>query len=86
MKGGRHRLDAVGYSLLLGGALGNVLDRVLRGQVVDFLDFHWRHAHWPAFNLADVAITSGAVLLILKGLSQGKVVDSKSIENYNHSQ
>ncbi len=81
-----NRLEAVGYSLILGGALGNVADRVLRGQVVDFLDFHWLHAHWPAFNLADVAITSGAVLLIVKGLNQSKTVDAKSIENYNHSQ
>jgi len=79
------RPEAAGYSLILGGALGNVLDRVLRGQVVDFLDFHWRHAHWPAFNLADVAITSGAFLLVVKGLTQGKAMDSKANENYNHS-
>ena len=58
------RLEAMGYSLILGGALGNVADRVLRGQVVDF-DFHWRLAHWPAFNLADVAITIGALCLFL---------------------
>ncbi|WP_319793045.1 signal peptidase II [Klebsiella pneumoniae] len=61
----RPRLEAMGYSLILGGALGNVADRVLRGQVVDFLDFHWRLAHWPAFNLADVAITIGALCLFL---------------------
>jgi len=59
------RLEAMGYSLILGGALGNVADRVLRGQVVDFLDFHWRLAHWPAFNLVDVAITIGALCLFL---------------------
>lgn len=62
------RLEASGYCLILGGALGNVADRVLRGQVVDFLDFHWRLAHWPAFNLADVAITSGAALLVAQML------------------
>ncbi|HPW05327.1 MAG TPA: signal peptidase II, partial [Dokdonella sp.] len=61
----RPRLEAMGYSLILGGALGNVADRVLRGQVVDFLDFHWRLAHWPAFNLADVTISAGAVCLLL---------------------
>ena len=61
----RPRLEAAGYSLILGGALGNVADRVLRGQVVDFLDFHWRLAHWPAFNLADVTISAGAVCLLL---------------------
>jgi signal peptidase II len=53
----------MGYSLILGGALGNVVDRVLRGSVVDFLDFHWQLVHWPAFNLADVAITIGALCL-----------------------
>ncbi len=58
------RLEASGYCLILGGALGNVADRVLRGQVVDFLDFHWRLAHWPAFNLADVAITMGVAFLL----------------------
>ncbi|MFO8108770.1 signal peptidase II, partial [Pseudomonas aeruginosa] len=61
----RPRLEAVGYSLILGGALGNVVDRVLRGSVVDFLDFHWQLVHWPAFNLADVAITIGALCLFL---------------------
>ena len=80
------RLEAMGYSLILGGALGNVADRVLRGQVVDFLDFHWRLAHWPAFNLADVAITSGAALLIMQMLTQGKAVDTGANGNYNHSQ
>lgn len=59
------RLEALGYSLILGGALGNVVDRLLRGQVVDFLDFHWNLAHWPAFNFADVTIFSGAALLIV---------------------
>ena len=62
------RLEALGYSLILGGALGNIVDRVLRGQVVDFLDFHWRVLHWPAFNLADVAISTGAICLIVAAL------------------
>ncbi|MBN8736006.1 MAG: lipoprotein signal peptidase [Xanthomonadales bacterium] len=63
----RHRLprnEAVGYCLILGGALGNVLDRIQHGAVIDFLDFHWQGAHWPAFNVADVMITIGAILLI----------------------
>jgi signal peptidase II len=55
-------------SLILGGALGNVIDRLLHGYVVDFLDFHWAGWHFPAFNLADSAITLGAVLLILDEL------------------
>ncbi len=51
-------------SLVLGGALGNVIDRVLFGAVVDFLDFHAFGYHWPAFNVADMGISCGAVLLI----------------------
>ena len=58
------RLEALAYSLILGGAVGNGFDRVARGQVVDYLDFHLRGMHWPAFNIADVAITGGAVALI----------------------
>jgi signal peptidase II len=57
-----------GLALILGGALGNVIDRFRFGQVVDFLDFHAAGWHWPAFNVADSAITAGAVLLILDGL------------------
>jgi signal peptidase II len=55
-------------SLILGGAIGNVIDRVWLGAVIDFLDFHAAGYHWPAFNLADSAITCGAVLLIWEGL------------------
>ena len=68
------RFEAVGYCLILGGALGNVLDRILRGAVVDFLDFHWHGIHWPAFNLADVAISSGAVCLIVASIFQVRPV------------
>lgn len=59
------RLFAFALSCILGGALGNVLDRLLHGYVVDFLDFHHRGWHFPAFNLADSAITLGAICLIL---------------------
>ena len=58
---------SAGLALILGGALGNVIDRLRFGQVVDFLDFHAAGWHWPAFNVADSAITVGAVLLILEG-------------------
>lgn len=59
------RMTAASLALILGGALGNLLDRVRLGQVVDFLDFYWQHWHWPAFNLADSAITIGVVLMLL---------------------
>ena len=59
---------ALGLSLLIGGALGNVVDRVRFGAVVDFLDFHVSGYHWPAFNVADSAITVGAAVLIIEAL------------------
>ena len=55
-------------ALILGGALGNVIDRVIYGHVVDFLDFYLHNYHWPAFNVADCGITIGAVLLIVDEL------------------
>jgi signal peptidase II len=61
------RLFCAGLALVLGGALGNLIDRLRIGCVVDFLDFHAAGWHWPAFNVADSAITIGAVLLILDG-------------------
>jgi signal peptidase II len=65
------RLEALGYSLILGGALGNAFDRAVRGQVIDYLDFHLRGWHWPAFNIADTAIVSGAVALVLQSFVMG---------------
>ena len=69
------RLFSVSLSMILGGAVGNVIDRLQHGYVVDFLDFHWPfldglfyRGHFPAFNLADAAITAGAVGLILDEL------------------
>ncbi len=56
---------AVGLSLILGGALGNVIDRVVHGYVVDFIYFHWRSWYFPAFNIADTAISIGAGCLLL---------------------
>ena len=58
-------LFCLAISLVLGGAVGNVVDRLLHGYVIDFLDFFWGHWHFPAFNIADSAITLGAGLLIL---------------------
>lgn len=62
------RQFALAIACILGGALGNVLDRVLHGHVVDFLDLHWGLSHFPTFNLADCAITLGAALLFLDEL------------------
>jgi signal peptidase II len=62
------RLFCSAISFILGGAVGNVIDRLLHGYVVDFLDFYWGRWHFPAFNLADSAITLGAILLILDEL------------------
>lgn len=58
-------LQSAALSLIMGGALGNAIDRIAYGAVVDFLDVHWQHWHWPAFNVADSAICVGAVLLVL---------------------
>ncbi len=64
----RESLFCLALSLILGGAVGNVIDRVLFGAVIDFLDFHVAGYHWPAFNVADSAITCGAALLVWDSL------------------
>ena len=72
----RHRRDAflcLSLTLVLGGAIGNLIDRVLFGAVVDFVLLHWRQYHWPAFNLADSCITVGAVLLVWDSLRRSVV-------------
>lgn len=65
---GTQRLFSLALALILGGAVGNVIDRIAYGHVIDFLDFHLGGWHWPAFNLADSAIVGGAALLILDEL------------------
>lgn len=62
------RWPAVAVGLIVGGAVGNIIDRLRLGAVIDFLDLHWAGFHWPAFNLADSAITLGVVLLLVDGL------------------
>ena len=64
----KQKLFSAALALILGGALGNVIDRVAYGHVIDFLDFHLGGWHWPAFNVADSAIVCGAALLILDEL------------------
>lgn len=65
---GPGRLAGMGLGLVCGGAVGNLLDRLRTGGVVDFLDFHWAGHHWPAFNLADGAIVLGAAALVAEVL------------------
>ena len=56
----------VAISLILGGATGNLVDRIVLKKVVDFLDFYWHTYHWPAFNMADSAISVGMVILVIQ--------------------
>lgn len=62
------RLTGWGLAFVMGGAVGNLIDRVRIGKVVDFLQWHWEQWYWPSFNLADSAITLGVILLLLDGL------------------
>lgn len=62
------RLFALALAMILGGAIGNVIDRIVHGHVVDFVLLYWQRFHWPAFNVADSAITVGAVLLVIDEL------------------
>ena len=65
LKNEKDKVTQVALGLIMGGALGNVIDRVIYGAVFDFLDFHIGGAHWPAFNVADSFITIGVLLYIL---------------------
>ncbi|WAC75473.1 signal peptidase II [Roseateles sp. SL47] len=69
---GHQTLFATALSLILGGAVGNVVDRLLHGYVVDFLQFHWNQWYYPSFNVADSAITVGAILLVWDELRRVK--------------
>ena len=70
LRRGGDRWYCAGLALILGGAIGNLWDRIALGHVVDFLFFHWREWSYPAFNVADSAITVGAALLILDAFRQ----------------
>jgi signal peptidase II len=69
---GSRPLLAGGLALVLGGAIGNVIDRIRLGYVIDFIHFHWDRAYFPAFNVADSAITVGAACLLLDALTDRK--------------
>jgi signal peptidase II len=63
---------AIGLALILGGAVGNAWDRFSDGYVVDYLHFHWGDAYFPAFNVADIGITTGAIMLIIDAILDGR--------------
>ena len=73
----RHRLYPLAIAMIAGGALGNLVDRVRLGAVVDFLDFYVGRYHWPAFNVADSAITVGVFLFIIAGLVEERPAGEK---------
>lgn len=60
------KINKILLGIIFGGGLGNWLDRIRYGAVLDFIDFHYKNYHWPAFNIADVAITVGLILFILR--------------------
>ena len=64
------RLQLLALSLILGGAIGNLIDRALLGHVIDFIEVYYHQFHWPVFNIADSAICIGAFLLFLQGLQK----------------
>lgn len=69
---GEQKLASLSFALILGGAIGNVVDRFVHGYVVDFLDFYWGASHFPSFNLADTAITTGVIGMLLAELIRWK--------------
>ena len=70
--GNDEKLSRYGLALILGGAFGNLIDRAIAGYVVDFVDVYWGEAHFWAFNVADAAITIGAVLVLLEMIGVGR--------------
>ena len=73
---------AIALGLIIGGALGNIIDRIINGAVADFIDVYFKHYHWPAFNLADSAIAIGAIILIIDEFKSDKT--RKKIDNINN--
>jgi len=72
------KVQTASLSLILGGAVGNLIDRLRLGEVIDFIDFHWYDLHWPAFNVADAAITIGVILLFMQMIRKGSFGNPKS--------
>lgn len=64
------KIEIISLSLVLGGAIGNGIDRINNSYVIDFIDFHWTNFHWPAFNIADTFITLGAFIYIISSFTK----------------
>ena len=75
------KVTNIGFAMILGGATGNLIDRVSQGYVVDFVDIYVRNWHWPAFNVADAAISIGAVVVIFDSLGFFRTRRSKQSHN-----
>lgn len=71
------KLLAVSLSLILGGAIGNIVDRVIYGYVIDFLDVYYQVYHWPIFNIADSAITVGVALMLIESFMEKEELEGK---------
>jgi len=74
------RIAAVSLSLIFSGAIGNLIDRVRLGEVIDFLDVHWKGHHWPAFNVADSAICVGVFLLAVEMFMEERREKKEALE------
>jgi signal peptidase II len=79
-RGVQRRIETIAYVGLIGGALGNVADRLRIGAVVDYLDLHWQGWHWPAFNLADIFVVGSAGLLVLASFNTRAAPSSAASE------
>ena len=77
-------LLAVALALILGGAVGNLIDRLAYGYVIDFLDFYYRDWHWPAFNVADSAICIGVALMLAESFGLGKAQEPAADRRSDH--
>ncbi len=81
-RGVASRLEAMAYSLLIAGAMGNAMDRLYIGAVVDYLDVHWRTWHWPAFNFADICISVAALMVVVSAWRQVPPINDKEAGNH----
>jgi signal peptidase II len=81
IKKSESKLEAIAFGMIIGGALGNLVDRIIRGAVADFFDFHIENNHWPAFNIADSCVFCGAALLVIATIFLGNKKTQTESEN-----